>query len=83
MINDTWIEYNGHLYQYFTDGTVSARDASEYCAADGALLVSINTAEEMTYIEDEVLRKRTLSAFIGGSDEDEGMTSRNIETCIA
>ena len=50
LINDTWTEYDGHLYKYFTDGTASARDARAYCAAEGAMLVSINAPAEMTCV---------------------------------
>ena len=74
LINDTWTEYDEHLYKYFTDGTASARDARAYCAAEGAMLVSINAPAEMTYIEEQVLVNRKLSAYIGGTDEEDGTT---------
>lgn len=73
LLNDTWTEYDGHLYKYFTDGTASARDARAYCAAEGAMLVSINAPAEMTYIEKQVLGDRPLSVYIGGTDELKGM----------
>ena len=36
------------------------------------MLVSINTEEEYQFIVREVLRGRTLSAFVGGTDIEEG-----------
>ena len=36
------------------------------------MLVSINNEDELNFIKTEVLRGRTLSAFIGGSDNEEG-----------
>ena len=47
-----------------------ARDA---CHGVGGMLVSINDDNEFNYIADRVLRTRTLSAFIGGFDDKEGM----------
>ena len=38
----------------------------------GGMLVSINNKLELDFITDRVLRKRTLSAFIGGMDREEG-----------
>ena len=66
--NDTWTNYNGHSYKYFSGGTLNAGQANEQCQRDGGLLVSINTREEFNFVSKEVLKKRTLSAFIGGSD---------------
>ena len=70
--NDSWADFRGHSYRYITDGSVSARQASHECAALGALLVSINSELENEFIVREVLRGNTLSAFIGGTDADDG-----------
>ena len=72
LFNDTWVRYDSHLYKYVVDGSVSARGASDACAQKGALLVSINDEQEMLFLKESVLRRRTLSAFIGGSDELKG-----------
>ena len=70
--SDEWAEFGGHSYKYFEDLTITAERSRDACAQHGALLVSINNAEEQEFIVDNVLRRRTLSAFIGGSDMEEG-----------
>ena len=55
-----------------SDGSSTASSAQEKCEDMGAMLVSINNEDELNFIKTEVLRGRTLSAFIGGSDNEEG-----------
>ena len=62
------------MYQYTQQLQITALQASMECKAMGALLLSINGEEEFNFIHDEVLRGRTLSAFIGGSDAEQGET---------
>ena len=66
------MNFSGHSYKYFSSLTVTARDARDACLVEGGLLVSINNDDEMDFLIDSVLRRRTLSAFIGGTDENEG-----------
>ncbi len=66
------MDFSGHSYKYFSNLTVTARDARDACMAEGGLLVSINNDDEMDFLIDSVLRRRTLSGFIGGTDEEEG-----------
>ena len=70
--SDEWVEYRGHTYKYFDDGTITGVRAHEECRKKGTLLVSINDAEEADFIAISVLRKRTLSAFIGATDNNTG-----------
>ena len=70
--SDEWSKFDGHIYKFFTNNTITAREARHACRDHGALLASVNTAEEQTAIVEGALKKRTLSAFISGSDEITG-----------
>ncbi len=70
--SDDWVEYSGHTYKYFAGGSLTHSDAVAACRAEGGLLVSINDQKEMEFVTENVLYKRTLSAFIGATDADEG-----------
>ena len=70
--SDEWSEYKNHTYKYFEDETMTAVRAEQECQKLGTLLVSINDAEEADFIVNSVVRKRTLSAFIGASDVETG-----------
>ena len=59
-------------YKYFENATLTSKGAKEACAQLGALLLSINNQDEQTFVATRVLRKRTLAAFIGGSDGARG-----------
>ena len=72
MWSDEWSELEGHQYKFFSDLSITANGGRDQCYQHGGLLVSINTREEQEFIQYKVLRKRTLSAFIGGSDRVEG-----------
>ncbi|KAI0229965.1 hypothetical protein LSAT2_019633 [Lamellibrachia satsuma] len=69
--SDEWMVYNGHTYRYFSDLTISGHRARSACRSLQGLLVSVNTQAEHDFLAARVLRLRTLSAFIGGTDEDE------------
>ena len=64
--------YEGHEYKFFRDLSVTAEGGRGYCRSHGGQLVSINSEEEQQFIEYKVVRKRTLSAFVGGNDKHEG-----------
>ena len=67
--------YEDHRYRLFYAKSITAAEGREKCRQDGGRLVSINNPEELEFIELNVLQKRTLSAFIGGSDEEEGKSA--------
>lgn len=69
---DEWVQHGGHVYKFFHDQTVSGSEAGHVCQQHGALLVSINSQSEMEFVGTQVLRKRTLGAFIGGVKNTEG-----------
>jgi len=71
--SEDWETFNGHSYKFFYDKHSSANDANRLCRTMGAMLVSINSADEMTFLGRRVLRKRTLSAFIGGTRDSAGV----------
>lgn len=70
--SDEWFEHDGHEYKYISDVTITADDARRQCRTHGAQLVSINDEEEQKVIHYDVVKKRTLSAFIGGTDTNQG-----------
>ena len=74
MWSDDWVIFNNHTYKYFADQAITGHRADQQCQDKGTLLVSINSEEEAEFVGNGVLRKRTLSAYIGGSDEDRGNT---------
>ena len=74
--SDEWSKFDGHIYKFFTNNTITAREARHACREHGALLASVNTPAEQTAIVEGALRKRTLSAFISGSDEITGVEAR-------
>ena len=80
VTDDSWRDFRGHSYRYFTDGSVSSRQAAEQCYQEGGLLLSMNDETEFDFIKSEILRGRTLSAFIGGTDVQEGIVL-NCECC--
>ncbi len=73
--SDDWADFEDYSYKFFSDVFATARVAADACRGEGGLLVSINSAEEMEFVALSVLRKRTLSAFIGGTDSAEGIKS--------
>ena len=75
--------YDDHIYRYISDGAITASLAHLRCREIGAMLVSVNTDEELEFIKSEVLRGRTLSAFIGASDNKQGNKCLMIVHCIA
>ena len=68
MWSDEWNDFRNHSYKYFSHTRISASEAHEECFAIGGMLVSVNSQEEHDFLSDRVLRQRTLSAFIGGTD---------------
>ncbi len=70
--SDRWEEHNGHEYKYFGDISITAAAARQKCMDSQGMLVSINSDQEEEFIATKVLRKRTLAAFISGTDEKEG-----------
>ena len=64
------MEYGNHLYKFYRDLTITSDDAVAACRLQGGMLVSINSAEEQEFIDFSVLRKRTLSAFIGSRSNE-------------
>ena len=68
ILTNNWENFTGHGYKYFANSTISANDAAKACIEQRGLLTSINTKEEMDFIANNVLRRRTLSAYIGGSN---------------
>ena len=80
--NDSWVDFNAHSYRYFSDGAVSGRQAALECSTHAAMLVSINTEAEFDYIVTDVLRGRTISAFIGGTDVEEGKWLVCVSECF-
>ena len=72
MWSEEWITQDNHEYKFFSDTTITAKGAREACKSHGALLASIRDEEEQDFLEYSVVKQRTLSAFIGGSDEQEG-----------
>ena len=77
--SDEWATYKGNEYKYFADPAVTATGARHKCAEHGGLLVSINSPEEEEFLMEKVIQKRTLSAFMGGSDE---VTGKNTSMSI-
>ncbi len=73
MPPDDWVEFSGHQYMYYPDPMITALDSRTACLEHGALLASINSAEEQQFIANNVLSQRTLAAFMGGSDEVTGV----------
>lgn len=71
-MSDTWSNCSGHYYKYFQNITISEIDAAQACAQHKGLLVSIDSEDEMNFIEKHVLFRRTLSAFIGGTQISPG-----------
>ena len=69
---DDWVEFDGHRYRFYPDTTITALESRTACLEYGALLASINSAEEQEFISTSVFSKRTLAAFIGGTDEAKG-----------
>ena len=66
MWSEDWVDYLDHSYKFFSDLTITADQARVECGSHAGLLVSVNSPQELEFIELSVLRKRTLSAFIGG-----------------
>ena len=73
---DDWVEFNGHQYRYYPDTTITALNSRTACLEHGALLASINTAEEQEFLSNSVFSQRTLAAFLGGTDEAIGNVIR-------
>ena len=61
---DDWVEFDGHRYIFYPDTTITALESRTACLEHGALLASINSAEEQEFISTSVFSKRTLAAFI-------------------
>ena len=84
--SDEWVVNNetNNEYKFFENASLTSQGAKEACAKLGALLLSINNADEQTFVANRVLRKRTLAAFIGGSDagngEKEKLTIRSMKS---
>jgi len=85
--SDDWATFNNHTYKFFYDrhadardadvtshGMTSHRDADVACHSLGAMLVSIGNEDEMKFIGQRVLRKRTLSGYIGGTRDETGQS---------
>ena len=75
--SDEWSVYGQHRYKYFDDGSITGERAASECQKMGALLASINDPQEADFISNRVLRKRTLSAFIGATDTETGTLINN------
>ena len=69
---DDWVDFDGHEYRFYPDTTITALESRAACLEHGALLASINSATEQEFISEKVVSKRTLAAFIGGTDEARG-----------
>ena len=67
-------QYN-HSYKFFFDKHTDVFQAAAACRVYGAMLVSINTADEMDFLATKVVRQRVLSAHIGGQRDVSGMKS--------
>jgi hypothetical protein len=68
---DDWLELREHQYKYFADKHSTAESSKRECHKNGGMLVSINDREEADFVTLTVLKKRTLSVFIGGVDQGE------------
>ena len=74
---DDWVVFDGHQYRFYPDTTITALESRAACLEHGALLASINSAEEQEFISTSVFSRRTLAAFIGGTDEATGISHRH------
>ena len=70
---DEWQQHGGHVYKYFSDQSGSVLDSRDQCRQHGSLLLSINNVFEEDFVTADVLRKRTLSSYMGGYKTDTGM----------
>ena len=71
-------KYN-HSYKFFFDKLSNAVQAEAACRVYGAKLVSINTADEMDFVALKVVRRRVLSAYIGGQLDVTGIIIQNCQ----
>ncbi|KAK2157989.1 hypothetical protein LSH36_179g02007 [Paralvinella palmiformis] len=65
-----WLELGEHQYKYFSAALSTAESSRLSCRDHGGMLVSIDSEEEGQFVSLKVLKKRTLSVFIGGNDSE-------------
>ena len=71
--SNEWSKFDGHIYKFFSNNTISAWESRDACREHGAMLASVNTAAELGAITEGAMKKRTMSAFISGSDHVTGI----------